>query len=613
MKKKLLTLMTLLVTCVTGAWADTELTLSASSDNSADSYYFAPDGTAITAIAGSGAKNKSYNSGAKITVDGTTKTATIAFTIGTGVTITSFKVTGTSNGNTSYALDGTSVTFGTALTSLSKTGSMSFVLTCTDGSGTSNRNTTITSFVVTYTTSGGGGKTALTGAWSPTSVSVTEGADAPDNPTFAVSGGATLGTDYTVTYSEVSDANNIVTTNPSTGITAISTATEGTATIRATVDLTNTTDYSIATTTYDIVITINPSGPVYKNDFTDGQIIWTPKTTIDAAVTAGWMVLGAQVSGTSPKNLKDKSLINPENEPSTIVKYTSNTDFYIENTAANSSNDRSLSMYVTGISSMSLYVWCNSTPDGRYLTIEINGTAVNTLKFATGDNYAKYISIPLSKNANNIVKIYASNQLELYAIKVSTTGEYVNTAAGRTYGTYITGSDLNFSTVSSSITAYRATGLNDGKNAVQLETVTEVPDGEPILVKTSAANKNIKVPLAASAVEPITNAFIEGDGTTDVTTDETYTYYYLASGLFHLATSGTLQKSKAYLRVLTSSLAARELELVFDEGSETTGIHSVNTEIKNMFDGEFYNLSGQRVAQPTKGLYIVNGKKVVIK
>ena len=30
-------------------------------------------------------------------------------------------------------------------------------------------------------------------------------------------------------------------------------------------------------------------------------------------------------------------------------------------------------------------------------------------------------------------------------------------------------------------------------------------------------------------------------------------------------------------------------------------------------DREVYNLAGQRVAQPTKGLYIVNGKKVVIK
>ena len=30
-------------------------------------------------------------------------------------------------------------------------------------------------------------------------------------------------------------------------------------------------------------------------------------------------------------------------------------------------------------------------------------------------------------------------------------------------------------------------------------------------------------------------------------------------------------------------------------------------------DGKCYNLQGQRVEQPTKGLYIVNGKKVIVK
>ena len=44
--------------------------------------------------------------------------------------------------------------------------------------------------------------------------------------------------------------------------------------------------------------------------------------------------------------------------------------------------------------------------------------------------------------------------------------------------------------------------------------------------------------------------------------------------------------------------------------STTTGIETVKAvETK----GEFFNLAGQRVAQPTKGLYIVNGKKAIIK
>jgi len=46
------------------------------------------------------------------------------------------------------------------------------------------------------------------------------------------------------------------------------------------------------------------------------------------------------------------------------------------------------------------------------------------------------------------------------------------------------------------------------------------------------------------------------------------------------------------------------------EGGETA-INSVAANTKN--DNRYYNLAGQVVAQPTKGLYIVNGKKVIVK
>ena len=45
-------------------------------------------------------------------------------------------------------------------------------------------------------------------------------------------------------------------------------------------------------------------------------------------------------------------------------------------------------------------------------------------------------------------------------------------------------------------------------------------------------------------------------------------------------------------------------------GGDATGINEVKAvEAK----GEFFNLAGQRVAKPVKGLYIANGKKVIIK
>ena len=43
-----------------------------------------------------------------------------------------------------------------------------------------------------------------------------------------------------------------------------------------------------------------------------------------------------------------------------------------------------------------------------------------------------------------------------------------------------------------------------------------------------------------------------------------------------------------------------------------TAISTVKAE-KTVAAGEYFNLAGQRVQQPAKGLYIVNGKKVMVK
>ncbi len=207
------------------------------SESATTSYYFAADGTAITAIAGSGAASASYNKGTpKITVQGipAKKVATFAFTIASGVTITSFKVNGTANGNSTYALDGTSLTIGTALTGLSKTGSMSFTITCTDGtSSSSNRNTEISSFTLTYTTSGGGGGgggeecSSPSFSTQPTSANYAVGASATNlTATATATNPGTItykwqkSTDYGSTYSDIDGATN-QTYKPSTSTAGI--------------------------------------------------------------------------------------------------------------------------------------------------------------------------------------------------------------------------------------------------------------------------------------------------------------------------------------------------------------------------------------------------------
>ena len=83
--------------------------------------------------------------------------------------------------------------------------------------------------------------------------------------------------------------------------------------------------------------------------------------------------------------------------------------------------------------------------------------------------------------------------------------------------------------------------------------------------------------------------------------------------------SGTLGAYKAYLVPPPgSSKEISGFTIVFDENGEVTGIDPIydltndNLTIDNS-DGPLFNLQGQRVNTPKRGIYIVNGKKVVVK
>lgn len=67
---------------------------------------------------------------------------------------------------------------------------------------------------------------------------------------------------------------------------------------------------------------------------------------------------------------------------------------------------------------------------------------------------------------------------------------------------------------------------------------------------------------------------------------------------------------KAFRAYLTVAAGANELTAVF--GNESTGIRNL-TPTLSQGEKVVYDLQGRRVAQPTKGLYIVNGRKIVMK
>jgi len=74
------------------------------------------------------------------------------------------------------------------------------------------------------------------------------------------------------------------------------------------------------------------------------------------------------------------------------------------------------------------------------------------------------------------------------------------------------------------------------------------------------------------------------------------------------ATSATVAKGKAYLQ-FTGTVPAPVLSIGFDNLTSINDVLSQKTEL----NGRFFDLQGRQVAQPVKGLYIVNGKKFMVK
>jgi len=176
------------------------------------------------------------------------------------------------------------------------------------------------------------------------------------------------------------------------------------------------------------------------------------------------------------------------------------------------------------------------------------------------------------------------------------------TAAG--WSTLYTPYALDFS--GTGLTAYTATC--DG-TTVTLTPVENVPANTGVVLKGAANTYNIPVIASSSTAK----GDLKGSATDAKAFDESYNYYYLAmngaNAQFKKLTSGSIAAGKAYLQ-LDKATPARELSVSFEE--DVTAISSVELSQDKM-QNEFFDLQGRRVAQPTKGLYIVNGKKIIIK
>lgn len=103
---------------------------------------------------------------------------------------------------------------------------------------------------------------------------------------------------------------------------------------------------------------------------------------------------------------------------------------------------------------------------------------------------------------------------------------------------------------------------------------------------------------------------------TNTTAPQGADYYVLSSNqLWQVDSDVTVGANKAYVdvsQISNISAAKGRVEIFFNGADETTGIESMNA-IETLSSGKVYDLSGRVVTAPTKGMYIINGKKVLVK
>lgn len=139
-----------------------------------------------------------------------------------------------------------------------------------------------------------------------------------------------------------------------------------------------------------------------------------------------------------------------------------------------------------------------------------------------------------------------------------------------------------------------------------------IPAGTAVVLKYTDAVKTAgSLSFATAAdVASISGNVLAGQANTIAASDITnpYTLQNPATGIGFYPYNGTnLNGFKAYMTKGTTSVRG----FLFEEDGTTTGIDTLETETPNA--QTIYDLSGRRVSKAQKGLYIVNGKKVILK
>lgn len=300
------------------------------------------------------------------------------------------------------------------------------------------------------------------------------------------------------------------------------------------------------------------------------------------------------------------------------------------------------------------YVTIQSVPANAMVYIEHNGgdkemfnlntLGVKSFKTITNSNNNCVSVYQLGNTAKDLT--FCVQNCKLYRIAIVKDNKTIG-SADKNYIKYATYSQsypvdysLNKRLNGTAVTAY-SVSTNYQSNATSVN-FTELPDnqsasGEGVILKTSG-NLGESHPIFTTdfntTPKRLTSNALVGTGDEATKFDDAkkdgYQNYILTTKYFHLDkedqvidgtqqcfykwVKGNVNRNFAYLQLKNPSNANAKTIIYLDWFGDTTGIHGMTAPSQVTSGKTYYTLDGRKVTSPTqKGIYIINGKKIIIK
>jgi hypothetical protein len=254
---------------------------------------------------------------------------------------------------------------------------------------------------------------------------------------------------------------------------------------------------------------------------------------------------------------------------------------------------------------------------GGYSMGSIINDVTNELRFGTygeGEYYtgkmddARLYDRALS--AEEIAALYTQNGAIIYTVPASGLGTF-----SAAYNIIIP----------EELTAYYCTTLKtnkDGSLGIKVSKLEGgvIPANTGVLLEGPASRSYMLTATNEEATAPDGNSLVAVVESEHIAaTNGDYTNFMMKGGKFiRIADESEdvkMPANRAYLPLLTADISgsnAKEIMLLWDD-KEATGIESLTPGPSPMGEGSVYNLNGQKLSSPLKGINIINGRKVIVK